>query len=151
MYARFARSATQRSRGVSANWPRQQARFECASIWLNDHSDPDDRATTFGEMDSAALSGRTSAAVSRGPARGVACLPPPLRTTPYQALLHDALRDHGFAVVPGATVKVGSLVRNVRRVSVLHVHWPESYWRHPTPAVSWVKVGLLAARLRVAR
>ena len=102
-------------------------------------------------MDSAALSGRTTAAVSRSRARGVACLPPPLRTNPYQTLLHDALRDHGYALVPGAGLKLRSLVRNLGRVGVLHLHWPESYWRHETRALSWVKVALLATRLSAAR
>src|SRR4051794_15775542 len=151
MYVRFARSTTQRSRGVSTIWTRQQARFGRASIWLNDHGGRDDCATTFDAMDSAALSGRTKAAVSRKSARGVACLPPPLRTNPYQALLHDSLRAHGYALVPGAGLKLGSLVRHLRHVEVLHLHWPESYWRHPTRALSWVKVGLLAARLAAAR
>jgi glycosyltransferase involved in cell wall biosynthesis len=108
-------------------------------------------------MESAALSGRANAPTLRSGARGVACLPPPLRTNPYQTLLYGSLRERGYVLVPDAALKIGSLTRNTGRVAVLHLHWPESYYRHLTGpsllrrALSWVKLAVFAARLQAAR
>src|SRR3954464_15807540 len=84
---------------------------------------------------------------------GVLCVPPPLRTNPYQHLLYDSVSPYGLRLVSGV-LKVGWLVRNRRKARVIHLHWPETCYRHvgraSTP-LSWVKLALFGLRLAVAR
>jgi beta-1,4-mannosyltransferase len=89
--------------------------------------------------------------------RGIASFPGVLKTNPYQRLLYEHLADHGYLVVGDARFELGWLWRERRRVKVLHFHWPQSYWHHDRGRqrlrlpLSYVKVGLLAARLAAAR
>jgi beta-1,4-mannosyltransferase len=89
--------------------------------------------------------------------RGIASFPGVLKTNPYQRLLYEHLADHGFRVVDRARFDLGWLWSSRRDVGVLHFHWPQSYWHHergPAPLrrpLSYVKVGLVAARLAAAR
>jgi glycosyltransferase involved in cell wall biosynthesis len=80
-----------------------------------------------------------------------------LPTNPYQRLLYEHLEAHGYRVATGSRLELGWLWRSRRDVGVLHFHWPQSYWHHERgPAalrlpLSYVKVGLVAARLAAAR
>jgi len=88
---------------------------------------------------------------------GIASFPGVLKTNPYQRLLYEHLAAHGYHVVEGSRLDFGRLWRARRSVAVLHFHWPQSYWHHEHgPArlrrpLCYVKVGLLAARLALAR
>jgi glycosyltransferase involved in cell wall biosynthesis len=88
---------------------------------------------------------------------GLASFPGVLPTNPYQRLLYEHLEPLGIRVVEGARFKAAWMWRARREVAVLHFHWPQSYWRHGRgPArlrgpLSYVKLGLLAARLTAAR
>src|SRR4051794_2055337 len=107
-------------------------------------------------MESAALSGGAGAAAAPVRARRVACLPPPLRTNPYQPLLYAALADQGYELDRSLRLKLFSLVRHRSRVSVLHLHWIESYYRHAGgPRIAqrplcWLKLALFSFRLFAA-
>jgi glycosyltransferase involved in cell wall biosynthesis len=87
----------------------------------------------------------------------IATFPSVLATNPYQRLLYDALREHGFAVARDAVFDVGWLVRARHEVGYVHFHWPQPFWRHEEgPAwlrkpLSYVKVGVLGLRLAAAR
>lgn len=84
---------------------------------------------------------------------GVVSLPPALRENPYQRLLYEALEPHGFRLEDGE-LETGWLLRNRRRVGVLHFHWPWPYYRHrgrDRGLLSWVKTALFALRLTLAR
>src|SRR5262245_16451374 len=89
--------------------------------------------------------------------RGIASFPGVLKYNPYQRLLYEHLAAHGYHVVDGAELELGWLWRERRRVGVLHFHWPQSYWHHDRGRawlrrpLSYVKVGLVAARLAAAR
>jgi beta-1,4-mannosyltransferase len=59
----------------------------------------------------------------------VACLPARLETNPYQRLLYEAVARQGVSVVDGVSLGVGSLLRHRGRVFILHIHWPEGFYR----------------------
>lgn len=90
------------------------------------------------------------------PAIGVAAFPL-ISENPYQQVLYGELDAHGFALVEDADFKLGWLLRARDHVDVLHFHWPQNYyrwWRRPAALrapLSWVKMGLFAFRLAVAR
>jgi len=75
----------------------------------------------------------------------------------YQRLLYEHLKQRGIELAPGARFELRWLLPARRRVGVLHFHWPEArytFGRGPAmlrPALSWVKLGLFALRLWVAR
>jgi glycosyltransferase involved in cell wall biosynthesis len=85
---------------------------------------------------------------------GVASHPAPLPQNPYQRLLYESLAQHGFQIEEDGEFKVGWLLRNRRRVRVVHFHWPWPYIVHlPSPGglLSWVKCALFGLRLLAAR
>jgi beta-1,4-mannosyltransferase len=92
----------------------------------------------------------------RDPLR-VASLPPPIPQNPYQRLLYDGLSREGAVLVESKNLGLGWLWRSRGEIDVLHFHWPEIYYRHrgaSTPlalGLSWVRLGLFALRLLVAR
>ena len=87
----------------------------------------------------------------------IASFPGVMRTNPYQRLLYEHLEAHGYRVTGESWLELGWLWRSRRELGVLHFHWPQSYWHHERgPAalrlpLSYVKVGLVAARLAAAR
>ncbi|MGZ4411045.1 MAG: glycosyltransferase family 4 protein [Gaiellaceae bacterium] len=85
----------------------------------------------------------------------LACLPHLLRTNPYQRLLYEEMARFGFELAPNPQLKLGWLLRERGRVRVLHMHWPESYYRQPGSrlggALSWLRLLLLTVRLATAR
>lgn len=87
----------------------------------------------------------------------IASLPPPIPQNPYQRLLYDGLAREGAVLVESRNLALGWLLLSRRRIDVLHFHWPEVYYRHhgaSTPAalaLSWLRLGLFALRLLVAR
>jgi beta-1,4-mannosyltransferase len=87
----------------------------------------------------------------------IATFPSVLTTNPYQRLLYDALRKHGFRTAPAARFELGWLVRARHEVGYVHFHWPQSFWRHEKGPkalrglLSYAKVGLFALRLTAAR
>jgi glycosyltransferase involved in cell wall biosynthesis len=84
--------------------------------------------------------------------RGIASFPRALDTNPYQRLLYGELRRHGFVLVDGARLKLGWLVRNRKRVSILHFHWPEAYYRRDGGLpLAWAKLALFSLRLSAAK
>jgi beta-1,4-mannosyltransferase len=85
---------------------------------------------------------------------GVVSHPTPLPQNPYQRLLYEALASHGFRIEDDGDFKVGWLVRNRRRVRIVHFHWPWPYIVHlPNPGglLSWVKCIVFGLRLLAAR
>jgi beta-1,4-mannosyltransferase len=87
----------------------------------------------------------------------LASFPPVISQNPYQRLLYEHLALLGVDVVDGAALKAGWLWRNRSTVRILHFHWPQSYYQwlwDPTWArspLSWVRLGVFAARLAAAR
>jgi glycosyltransferase involved in cell wall biosynthesis len=87
----------------------------------------------------------------------IACLPGLTTTTPYQALLYDALSREGFELEQGLRFRVSDLRRARRRVRYLHFHWQHFFYDYrgptrPTAEVSaWLKVAVFAVRLLAAR
>jgi beta-1,4-mannosyltransferase len=84
---------------------------------------------------------------------GVVSHPSPLPQNPYQRLLYESLEPHGFAIEDG-DFKLGWMLRNRRRVRVVHFHWPWPYIVHrPSPRgpLSWIKLALFGLRLVAAR
>ena len=87
----------------------------------------------------------------------VASFPPPIDRNPYQALLYGNLAEQGITVVAPPRLCVGWLRDNRDRVTTLHFHWPENYYRfdrglpRARHVLSWVRLGLFAARLAIAR
>jgi beta-1,4-mannosyltransferase len=81
----------------------------------------------------------------------IAAFPRSVRGNPYCDLLYGSLADRGVAVVAAAELSPRWLVRHVREVKVLHLHWPEFYYRsggRPTPrSVTAFVAALLFARL----
>lgn len=61
--------------------------------------------------------------------RRIACFPPILATNPYQRLLYEQLAGHGIEVGDRTEFRIRWLVRNRRRIDLLHFHWPQGYWR----------------------
>jgi glycosyltransferase involved in cell wall biosynthesis len=107
-----------------------------------------------------AFAERTLAAYARfatAQPTGIASFPGLQPLNPYQRLLYDHLRPHGFELRPSSALTLHWLVRERRRVRVVHVHWPEGMYtlqrgpRALRPAGSWVKLALFAARLAAAR
>ena len=96
----------------------------------------------------------------------VARLPATSDANPYQPVLYERLRRHGVDLVDDARPTLGWLLRNRRRVDVLHVHWRldrlfrladdslgRRRWReraHPAP-VAALRLARLAVMLRLAR
>lgn len=76
---------------------------------------------------------------------------------PYLDLLYGALAAAGVPTGPPATLHLRWLLARRSDVRYLHVNWPEGLYRFERgpsrlrPYISWVKLGLLVARLRVAR
>lgn len=87
----------------------------------------------------------------------IASLPPPIPQNPYQRLLYEGLEQEGVVRVDSQNLDLGWLLRSRGEVDVLHFHWPEIYYRHrgaETPlalGLSWLRLGLFAARLLAAR
>ncbi len=91
---------------------------------------------------------RVSVGVEAWPRLRVACLPPPLGTNPYQRLLYAALEGAGAEVVQGWPLTIASAVRSRDRLDVLHLHWPEGYYR---PTGAWRPLRPFLASLLLAR
>jgi beta-1,4-mannosyltransferase len=77
---------------------------------------------------------------------------------PYLRLLYDHLAGEGIEPEPGGSLSARWLMGPARgRVRWLHVHWPEPLYRlnrgpaRLRPALSWVKAGVFAGRLALAR
>jgi beta-1,4-mannosyltransferase len=87
----------------------------------------------------------------------VASFPAPIDRNPYQALLYEHLAGHGIAVASADQLSVGWLRENRNRITALHFHWPEHYYRFdqgPAPVkafLSWVRLAVFGARLAFAR
>jgi beta-1,4-mannosyltransferase len=75
---------------------------------------------------------------------------------PYLSRLYAALAEHGVPRGPDARLSARWLLDNRGDVRWLHAHWPESLYRwHRGPArvrrpLSWLKLALFSARLRLA-
>ena len=96
----------------------------------------------------------------------VARLPATSDLNPYQPLLYESLRRHGVDLVGDARPTLSWLLRNRRRVDVLHVHWRldrlfrladdslgSRGWReraYPAP-IAALRLARLALMLRLAR
>jgi beta-1,4-mannosyltransferase len=61
----------------------------------------------------------------------VAAFPRRVRGNPYCDLLYRGVAATGTRVADDAELSLGWLVRHRRRVQVLHLHWPELYYRGP--------------------
>ena len=89
--------------------------------------------------------------------RRIACFPPILGTNPYQRLLYEQLAAHGIESGAPAQFRIRWLVRNRRRIDLLHFHWPQGYWRPQSrrgvqgQAVEVAYLLLFLLRLRAAR
>jgi beta-1,4-mannosyltransferase len=76
---------------------------------------------------------------------------------PYLDLLYRSLAAAGVPAGPHAQLRLRWLLAHRESVRHLHVHWPEGLYRlrrGPTtlkPLLSWAKLTLLEARLRMAR
>jgi len=81
----------------------------------------------------------------------VAAFPSRVRGNPYCDLLYRGLRTAGVEVAPDAELSLGWLVRNRSRVKVLHLHWPEFYYRGRGGAVTARSVLAYVACLLGAR
>lgn len=81
----------------------------------------------------------------------VAAFPRTVRGNPYCDLLYGCLAARGVAVAASAELSSRWLLQHVRDVKVLHIHWPEFYYRsggRPTVrSVTGFTVALLLARL----
>lgn len=93
---------------------------------------------------------------SRAPV-GIVSFPAVNGANPYQRLLYDHLADQGLVLQHGAEFKLTWLWRNRRNVSVIHFHWPQTYYLWDgSPVVlrrlfSWAKLSLFALRLSISR
>jgi glycosyltransferase involved in cell wall biosynthesis len=81
----------------------------------------------------------------------VAAFPRTMRGNPYCDLLYRSLTARGVTVEASAELSARWLLRHVRDVKVLHLHWPEFYYRsdgRPTArSVTAFVAALLLARL----
>jgi len=81
----------------------------------------------------------------------VAAFPRTVRGNPYCDLLYGSLAARGVAVEASAELSPRWLLRHAREVKVLHLHWPEFYYRfrgRPTVrSVTGFVAALLLARL----
>jgi beta-1,4-mannosyltransferase len=100
---------------------------------------------------------RKGALARSSTARRIACFPPILGTNPYQRLLYEQLETHGIEVGDRTEFRIRWLVRNRRRIDLLHFHWPQGYWRPQRRrgvrgrAVEAAYLLLFLVRLRVAK
>src|SRR5262249_26423493 len=83
----------------------------------------------------------------------VAAFPRSVRGNPYCDLLYRSLAARGVTVATSAELSPRWLVRHARAVKVLHLHWPEFYYRsggRPTArsVTTFVAAVLLARLLR---
>jgi glycosyltransferase involved in cell wall biosynthesis len=75
----------------------------------------------------------------------VAPFPRHVTGNPYCDLLYGRLEALGVDVEPDPELRLAWLVRNRKRVGVLHLHWPEFYYRGPAGAATVrALVGFLA-------
>ena len=87
----------------------------------------------------------------------MASFPAPIARNPYQAILYRALRDAGIGVHAAPRLSIGWLRRNAERVSVLHFHWPQEYYRYDRGGagarmvLSWARTAMFGLRLAAAR
>jgi glycosyltransferase involved in cell wall biosynthesis len=81
----------------------------------------------------------------------VAAFPRSVRGNPYCDLLYGSLAARGVAIAAAAELSPGWLLRHARAVKVLHLHWPEFYYRsrgRPTArSVTAFVAALLFARM----
>ena len=75
-------------------------------------------------------------AVPRATRAAVAPFPRTLRDNPYCDLLYRALAGAGVRIEDAAELSPSWIWRERRRVAVLHLHWPEFYYRGPKGAVT---------------
>ena len=68
--------------------------------------------------------------------RAVAPFPRRVAGNPYCDLLYGRLEGLGVDVEPQAEMSAAWLLRNAGRVAVLHLHWPEFYYRGPGGAAT---------------
>lgn len=83
----------------------------------------------------------------------VAPFPRSVRGNPYCDLLYGSLAARGVSIASRAELSPRWLVRHVRHVKVLHLHWPEFYYRsggRPTArsVAAFIATVLLARLLR---
>jgi beta-1,4-mannosyltransferase len=80
-----------------------------------------------------------------------------LPTNPYQRLLYAQVAQLGLELTDSPGFRLRWLWSARQRVSVLHFHWPQSFWRHRRgppalmPVLSYVKLALFGVRLATAR
>jgi beta-1,4-mannosyltransferase len=60
----------------------------------------------------------------------VAAFPPSVRGNPYCDLLYRTLEARGVRIARNAALSPWWIARHAHRVKVLHLHWPEFYYRH---------------------
>lgn len=76
---------------------------------------------------------------------GVAPFPARLRDNPYCELLYRHVAALGVPVAGDARLEPGWLARRRDEVGVLHLHWPEFYYRNPDGSVSARSLGAFVA------
>lgn len=82
---------------------------------------------------------------------------PRVNANPYQSLLYRDLENHGIEVVHGAQFTTRWLWRNRRDIDVLHLHWPQGFYRVGRPPrdltkhLSFFKFAQFMLRLAVGR
>ena len=81
----------------------------------------------------------------------VAAFPPRLRGNPYCELLYRGVASHGTHVEERAELSLRWVVRNRGRVQVLHLHWPELYYRGRGGRVTARSASAFLAALFAAR
>jgi|SRR5581483_1327183 len=82
----------------------------------------------------------------------IMCVPPLIPQNPYQRLLYRALAERGFELLPESTLHIHRLLRLRARAGIVHIHWPQSCYRHDGPSVlSWLKLLIFVLRLAAAR
>jgi beta-1,4-mannosyltransferase len=94
------------------------------------------------------------------PRRQIAC-PARARRNPYLRLLYTHVAARGLGLVeeerPQTVLSLGWLMRSRSHVGFIHLHWPESAYRHRgrpvwlRPVVEWFKLARFLARLATAR
>jgi len=81
----------------------------------------------------------------------VAAFPRTLRDNPYCDLLYREVAATGTRVADDGELSPAWLVRNRGRVDVLHLHWPELYYRGPSARVTTRSAASFVGALLVAR
>jgi glycosyltransferase involved in cell wall biosynthesis len=113
-------------------------------------------ATVEQRVDQPRPAGVVAEPVAPAPRRQIACISS-APWNPYLRLLYTHLAAHGFELVERPRFSLRWLWGSRRQVGFLHFHWPEGLYRFergPSSlrgALSWVKVGAVAARLGAAR